>query len=876
MVAHRVHCAKRYKASVHSMPDELLMTRLRLVLFFLAFYLPAISWSESIDVTSGNRINADANLSWCATEVTASLDDVQQGGCTRQKVKPGDLARGMDKRAFWLHATLSNSSADTVERWIFVGHPRLEEVSLFKTENAKDWFRQDIGLRIPFSQRNDIGRAYGVIPVFLAPGSEQTIWLRVASRTAIDLSTTLWAPSEFRDVASRSQFSLTLALGGLFIVMILSCLAFATTREWSYLFFAVSMFGEILLEGVRTGLLQRFFLPPDLPLPVELAAIGSLLAVMGFTVFFHAFVPSMSRKGGLYRLFAIMVVVTVLTQLWSVFIDYREGALIWSFSVNGVILVGISLAIFAWREGVASAGTLVFSFAFLAVLELLRLGAVLGWLPFFWAETMAGPWALVMTTPLVLLSIFQRSRELHDKLMRAELENAAKVEFLAQMSHELRSPLDTILGNAQLLSRPSGKALAPDGLNLIKESGIHLLGMIDEILDHARGMAGKLKLEIQPVNWPEFLARLGHNAKLFARKNNNQFSLEYIGRDIRVLVLDEGRLRQVLDNLLSNAARHTANGTIRLVITTSDFKGNQARIHFSVMDSGDGIALVDQERIFLPFERGSNNVKQRGKGTGMGLAISRQLVESMGGNLVLESTPGQGACFKFCIDCEIGDEAPENSREFNYTDYDGQQRHILVVDDDANSRSILSNLLSFYGFRTCTASNGKDAIEMIRCTGGIDLILVDQFMENGDGWNVLNEVLEIAPKIPMVLMSSALPERPSWLDQKKDFSTFLLKPLDHPNLLRVVGELLELKWLNLKPDALVHSPKERTTFEIPDETVLEKLQQMIECGAMTDIMDWATDLKAGQPCYEDFADKVYSAAYRIDFPALQAMSDRAP
>lgn len=842
-------------------------------LFWLAFcllLLPVAAHALAVDLTQGNKIVADPDMSWCATGPTVTFTEARDGACQLQAVQPGDMARGLDGRAFWLKTTLRNPSSDSIERWVFVGHPRLEEVSLFSQDERAEWQQQNIGTRTPLALRDEIARAYGVIPVVLAPDMERVVWLRVASRTVVDLSTTLWTPAEFRNVYGISQFSLTLALGALFVVMLLSCLIFVATREWPYLFFAVSMLGELMLEGFRTGLLQRFILPQDLAMPVETAALGSLFAVIGFVVFFHGFVPTIRRRGLLYKLFAGLVGITLFAQFWSFFIDYRLGAGVWSFSVNGVILVGIALAVLAWRDGMASAGTLVFSFAFLAVLELLRLGSVIGWLPFFWAETMAGPWALVMTTPLILLSIFQRSRELSNLLMRAEMENSAKVEFLAQMSHELRSPLNTILGNAQLLSRPFGATLSEDGLKSIQQSGKHLLGMIDEILDHARGIAGKLPVAPLPVDWLKFLLTLDHNTRLLASQNNNQFSLVQEGEAPQTLMLDGGRLRQVLDNLLGNAARHTRNGSISLMVTASSGAAGMMALDFCVSDSGDGIAPEDLERIFLPFERASNNSRYGGKGTGMGLAISKQLVEAMGGKLRVESQLGQGSRFFFSLIFPLVEETPKQTPAFELTDYQGPRKTILVVDDDENARGILNRLFSALGFSICLARSGRDAIDLIRFEQTIDLVLLDQFMADGDGWQVLREMHTLGIEKPVVLMSSGLPQRPDELPPEIQFSTFLLKPLDHSTLLHVVGELLNLAWIGSEK---VFPTGHSTDFERPNETILAPLREMIDCGAMTDIIEWACALKKEQPRYAVFADKVHAAAYRIDFAALTAFSE---
>ncbi len=157
----------------------------------------------------------------------------------------------------------------------------------------------------------------------------------------------------------------------------------------------------------------------------------------------------------------------------------------------------------------------------------------------------------------------------------------------------------------------------------------------------------------------------------------------------------------------------------------------------------------------------------------------------------------------------------------------------------------------------------------MRCLEGIDLVLVDQFMAEGDGWHVLRAVRSLGFDIPVVLMSSALPVRPAGFPPALDFSTFLLKPLDHPTLLRVIGERLHLDW-QCAEQAEVDAAAANDA--VPDDAELHVLREMIEYGAMTEMMDWAIALKSRQPRYAAFAEKVGTAAYHIDFHALNALA----
>lgn len=783
---------------------------------------------------------------------------------------PGDLSRGLDARAFWLRASLKNAGSLPVERWISVGHPRLEEVSLFRQDAAGRWLRADVGIRTPLAQRDEVGRTYGAFSLHLPAGSEQTLWIRVASGTAIDLSTTVWTPVSFQAAFNNQQFSLSLALGALFIVMILAVMVYFVFRAPAFLFFAVSMLGEILIESFRSGELQRRLLPAESGMPVEIAALGSFLAVFGFTAFFRVFVPDRQRLGVLYRVFLGLTALTVAAQAWSMVFDYRSGVQVWSFTVNGIILLGILLAVRSWQAGMRSAGTFVLSFLFVACLELLRLGAVIGGLPFFWVEAMAGPWALVMTTPLVLLSIFQRSEEVHEKLVRLEMENTSRLHFLAQMSHELRSPLNTILGNAQLMRRHAGRS-EPKAIDDIERSGAQLLRMIDEILDHARGEAGRLEIVPGTVAWPEFLQDMAQIASAHASRQGNQFSLEVVGDQPAAVSVDAQRLHQVLDNLLANAARHTVKGEIRLRCAAELHEG-RCLLEFTVTDTGEGIRPEDVERIFLPFERG-RNAHQSGKGTGMGLAIAKRLVEAMGGRIQVSSQLGGGATFRFSLSvpqCDSGLCVPLRTFDVLPVGYEGPPRQILLAEDDPSSNAILVELLSTLGFEVNSVSSGAAAVLALQ-KDRPDLVLVDQHMQEVGGWQVLEFARRVDANLPVFLISSSPPERPEGLPVSLQFEASFLKPLEHRALIKRIGQVLDLTWrLPLTPET--QQAPELQGLVLPDPEILGHLHDWLDYGQVTEIMEYARELPRHDPSLRVYAERLHRAAQDLDFAELECLT----
>lgn len=837
---------------------------------------------------AGGSASSVAQLSWCATAPELTIDAVATQGCDWHDLTPSAAMRGWDTRAYWLRLSLRNSGAEPQERWLEVGHPQVAHMSLYQRRPPGGWSVRHIGAHTPLAQRGSVEAVYGVLPVHLPAGAEETVWVRMASDTVISLNVVLWQPDEFRAAQQVRQFWISLGVGGMALVFVFSLLMLALTRQAAYGFFAIGQVGQFLVVSVTGGTFQRFFWSQHLPVTSEARDLGALIMVLGMYGFLRAFLPQVQRYPITLALLRSSVYASVVLILAGLLGLDRADPL-WFITGGLCGLFSTLISVRAWRDGDRAAGIMTAAFASFFVLSSIRWLVLSALLPYSPDVAMLPFLSIFVCSPLMLLGLIDRTRQLQHELSRVRAESAAQLRFLAQMSHELRSPLDIVLGNAQLLAREARSVAQISGLNSIFDSGRQLLRIIDHILDYARGSAGMLRVEPAPLRLESFLRGIERMARLLAVQRNNQFELKLEGdaQALKALSVeaDAERLRQVLGNLLGNAARHTGDGRIALQVRARPLPEDASRLllTFVVSDTGEGISVQEQERIFRPFERAESRANYGGKGAGLGLAIARQLVELMGGQLTVRSAPGQGASFSFGVPVRRlpqAQETPERLDGFDAGGYEGPRRTVMVVDDDVVGRTVLSHLLEGLGFEVLQAASGAQAVAMLEHGTPPDLVLTDQYMPEGDGWLVLERVAAWMPQVPVVLISAAPPSPPpNWNGQLR-FAAHFLRPIDHAQLLARIGDLLDLHWSETQVERMAAPPSvagegqhppgaaDAAPMVLPDAAQLRSLAQMVELGQVTAIQEWVQRLRHEQPQCAAFAAHVLDAVNRLDLQAL--------
>lgn len=436
-----------------------------------------------------------------------------------------------------------------------------------------------------------------------------------------------------------------------------------------------------------------------------------------------------------------------------------------------------------------------------------------------------------MLTVVDITKIMEQNRLMKELVLQTEDANRAKTNFVSNMSHEIRTPMNSIVGITEILLRSHHSPKEQEYLLNIQSSGRVLLTIINDVLDCSKMESGKMQLFDEPYD----TFSLFHDLKISMENRIANCPLELIydiDPDIPcTLKGDMGRIRQIITNLVNNAIKYTEKGSIRFTVRVRQKNADKVMLYYAVEDTGIGIRKEDQKILFDAFQRVEIDRNRYVEGTGLGLTISQNLVNMMGGVIEVESEYGKGSRFFFTIEQTIIDPTPVsavnyNGQKDNVTEKEAEclfiapEAHILLVDDNELNLVVAKELLKPLRMQIDTAENGLQAVKMVRGSQ-YDLVLMDHMMPVMDGIEAAKAIRALPEdkyqKLPIIALTAN-----AMVDARKEFlnagmNGFVAKPIDFA---RICNQLK----LWLPKDLVRDVPKEEAKKLLADDLSDREIQ----------------------------------------------------
>lgn len=454
----------------------------------------------------------------------------------------------------------------------------------------------------------------------------------------------------------------------------------------------------------------------------------------------------------------------------------------------------------------------------------------------------------------------EKAREYSDKA------NRAKSEFLASMSHEIRTPLNSILGYAQMLKEEHTlDEKQTEAIDIIGNSGNHLLSLVNDILDLSKIEANMFEFEKNSFSFSDMLTNLEAMARVKAQNRGLTFKTNFQETLPTKVMGDQRRLSQVLLNILSNAISYTNEGTVHFDVSFADDE-----FIFRIKDSGIGIPENKIQEIFKPFRQLKSDSSSLSKGSGLGLTISKELIQRMGGTLEVKSKLNEGTEFTIKLTLEIAELLPSKpipKHGKNIAGYEGDRKKILIIDDQKENRKLLAMILRKVGFQVESAENGEEGVvKALKMEP--DLVFMDLIMPEMDGFEATKYIKQAKnlKHTSVVAVSASVFEKTVEQSKEAGCDEFIQKPVKLDELFDIMEKILNLNWIyKAKPKTTNQAIIATEDIKYPDRQIMLVLHRFAVQGDMSALLTKLEEVVDSDSDLEVFASNVrhFAKAFKL-------------
>ncbi len=764
--------------------------RVLLALLFFAISPCLSAEQKPLDlatVTSGTEISAHVIF---LKEDDYRLPDIISGNYASEFTALG-AARQFSRTsgAYWFRVRVTNSSPWPLERLLVIQYPSHQKIDYFEVDHSSGEIRSRHRDARALINEVDIRHRLPIYTVSVGAGETRTLFLRVASPT-IRTNMEIWAAKDFLAEARFAEWWFLVFLGVILAASIYSAVIAATSRSPLYISLFLVTVMMLLTQFTMHGHVYQIFGAYGGAFNLAWLLIQTWTAA-SVVVFSYIFLNG-AQMGRGYRISMILLAIALLLTGLGSLLDYRSGLLFTGPLMTVGSLLLLTIATHQIRQ--KNRDAVLYLIAWLPIMVLAVLVGLNGFgLLGFAALGSAVVSAWIPTTIFVFgFCVIFRTRSEHR-------ESMGKSSFLAVMSHEVRTPLTGILGTVALLGASPLNSRQKRLVDNLRNAGNTLLTLLDEVLQLSRFEAGQaIELNLSPADPVEVTRSVV--SLMTPRADTKGTKLEFITSGVipKAVLIDEARLRQVLLNLISNAVKFTDRGHVLVELAVAPCLNEQVSLKISVTDAGIGIAPDKLPMLFQPYSQ--IDMPHR-EGTGLGLYISQQIVELMGGKIVVDSQVGVGSQFAFTIDVEIATLPAELEAAQTTMDNRAHGEKLLLVDDIALNREVISELLHNVGFAVTTAEDGAVALDLFR-RGRFDAVVLDAFMPTMSGLQVAQQLREMGAKCPILGLSAATEPELVSACLESGMNRVFRKPANMELLTSTLLELIRLEQQNYEVSIL--------------------------------------------------------------------------